>query len=773
MHERRRHLAARFPLSRAASWLALAISASVVAAADAPRGTDLEAVPDPAPPPSFVETLTVTATSTPRAVEDTAATVGIVSRRQIEETLAGDSRDLVVFEPGVVVEGSPARIGLSGFSIRGIGGNRVATRVDGVPLPEQFVFGPLAAPRASIDPEALASVEILRSAGSALYGSDALGGVVSLVTRDPSDYLGDRATYYGGRVGWDGRAEESTVAATAAGARGRWSGALTLEERDGGPARNQGTVRTEDDGRTAPNPLDRQAIAALGKIVFDARADWRLRLSAELHRTDTEGEVFTSRTVQDLGRQMGPGVTYTLATEDFDVDDAVSRDRLSLESIAQPEVALADTFIARLYVQQSRTDQRVLERVRTTRGGGPFGPLRSTLAQRDGLFRFDQDTAGGELQAKRQLGFAGAAHLVTYGVAFSRDRFDQLRDREDTDPATGAVLPSSAAYPTKYFPRSKVDELGVYLQDEIELLAGRLRLVPGVRYDRAVLDAEEGDAVFLAGNPGAKPPTGAEHAAVSPRFGAVVALSSSWNLFAQYARGFRTPPYSEVNVGFTNFTSGYTTLPNPDLDPETSDNLELGLRGGFGPGSASLTLFDNRFADFIQQVSLGRNTASGLVEYQSRNVGRARIRGLEVAGDARLGQAWTFRGAAAWIEGEDRDRGVPLNSVPPPRLVVGASYRPARPWRASLVASYLFAKSESDVDTTAVAQFATPSAVVIDATAGIDVGSHLVVEAGVFNLLDETYWEWGDVQGLSRTSPVLDRYTSPGRSAAAHLRFRF
>jgi hemoglobin/transferrin/lactoferrin receptor protein len=774
MRDRRRHLVARLRPSRgAASWLASLVLAASAAAAEAPPQSSTAAASEAASPPSFVETVTVTATSTPRAIEDTAATVGVVSRRQIEETLAVDSRGLVLFEPGVLVEGSPARLGLSGFSIRGIGGNRVATRVDGVPLPEQFVFGPLAAPRASLGPESLASVEILRSAGSALYGSDALGGVVSLVTRDPSDYLGDRSTFYGGRLGWDSRADESTVAGTAAGARGRWSAALTLEGRDGGPARNQGTVRSQDDTRTAPNPLDRQARAALGKVVFDARDDWRLRLTAELHRTDTEGEVFTSRTVQDLGRQMGPGVTYTLATEDFDVDDAVSRDRVSLESIAQPEVALADTFIARLYAQQSRTDQRVLELVRTTRGGGPFGPLRSTPARRDGLFRFDQDTLGGELQAKRQLGFAGAGHLLTYGVAFSRDRFDQLRDREDTDPASGAVLPSSAAYPTKYFPRSRVDELGIYVQDEVELLAGRLRVVPGLRYDRAALDADEDDAIFLAGNPGSQPAADAEHAAISPRLGAVVALSTSWNLFAQYARGFRTPPYSEVNVGFTNFTSGYTTLPNPDLDPETSDNLELGLRGGFGRGSMSLTVFDNRFTDFIQQVSLGRNPATGLVEYQARNVGRARIGGLELAGDARLGDAWTLRGAAAWIEGEDRDRHQPLNSVPPPRLVAGASYRPARSWHASLVATYLLAKDASDVDTTTVAQLATPAALVVDATAGIDVGAHLAIEAGVFNLLDETYWEWGDVQGVSRTSPVLDRYTSPGRSAAAHLRFRF
>jgi hemoglobin/transferrin/lactoferrin receptor protein len=749
--------------------------AAVLAACGAASAASAPATaPDPArdpPAPAFLETLTVSATSTPRPIGETAATVGVVSRRQIEETLARDARDLVLFEPGVQVESSPARFGLGGFNIRGIGGNRVATRIDGVPLPEQFAFGPLAAPRATIDVDTLESVEILRSAGSALYGSDALGGVVSLVTRDPGDYLGGDSGFLGARLGWDGRAGETSAGVTSAGARGAWSGSLAVEARDGGPTESQGAVRSEDATRTAPNPLERRSLGALGKLVFDVRDDWRLKLSAELHRTDTEGEVFTSRTVQALPPQL-PGVTHNLVTDDFDADDEVRRDRVALESVAQLEGPLAETLVGRLYAQTSRTDQRVLERVRTTRGGGPFGPLRSTVANRDGLFRFDQDSLGAELQAKKGLGRGAFEHLLTYGVAWSRDRFDQLRDREDTDPDTGATLPSSAAYPTRYFPASRVDELGVYLQDEIALLAGRVRLVPGVRYDRAELDVDQRDGVFLAGNPGAPVPVGATHAAFSPRVGAVAAVTSHWSAFAQYARGFRTPPHSEVNVGFTNFTSGYTTLSNPDLDPERSDNVEVGVRGGFDHGSVVLTLFDNRYEDFIEQTALGLHPATGLLELQSRNVGRARIRGVELAGDARLGEAWTLRGASSWIDAEDRVTGRPLDSVPPPRLVAGSTFRPERPWQASLVATYLLAKRASDLDP-AAPQLATPSALVVDATASIDVGSRLVLSAGVFNLLDETYWEWADVQGVAPTSTVLDRYTSPGRSLAAHARLRF
>ena len=71
------------------------------------------------------------------------------------------------------------------------------------------------------------------------------------------------------------------------------------------------------------------------------------------------------------------------------------------------------------------------------------------------------------------------------------------------------------------------------------------------------------------------------------------------------------------------------------------------------------------------------------------------------------------------------------------------------------------------------ASFATPSAWLVDATAAVHLTDAISLEAGLFNLLDETYWEWGDVQGLAAGSPVLDRYSSPGRNVAATLRLHW
>ena len=124
---------------------------------------------------------------------------------------------------GSTSKSSAAPSGLGGFNIRGVGGNRVLTRIDGVPIAEEFEFGHFEVAPYALSLESVESVEILRGAASSLYGSDALGGVVSLVTRDPADYLsGQEGLYLGVHAGWDGRDRSASTAITWAASRADW-----------------------------------------------------------------------------------------------------------------------------------------------------------------------------------------------------------------------------------------------------------------------------------------------------------------------------------------------------------------------------------------------------------------------------------------------------------------------------------------------------------------------------------------------------------------------
>jgi len=728
---------------------------------DAPR-LEEQAVParEPRAPMRVTESVTVVATGTAEQVRNSPVPVTVVGTGEIQRQLMSDTKDLVRWIPGVYVANDSTRYGLNGFNIRGIGGNRVQTQVDGVRTAEQFDFGPVSVTQYALDLEALKSVEVVRSAGSALYGSDALGGVVSYLTKDPGDYLAEsgRSTYVGGKVGYDGRRAEFGGTLAAAIESGRFQVSLFGARRDGTEVSNKGTVETESSTRTAPNPQQRRATNVLGKVVYRIGEGNDLKLSGEWFDGRTKTEVYSSQgtTTAGASRTTVSGVRG---------DDQQERFRIGLEQNWRLSSALVDEIAWHASFQKDQTEQDQYENRLTV------SPTATTQILRSGLVTWDQQGSNANFRLKKKLGNGGFSQTLTLGGAWAQDDFDMLRNRMDVNGSTGALAPSfPLVYPTKYFPKSISTSLGLFFQDEISISDGLVRVTPGIRWDRYALDADENDATYLSGNAGIEPPVDMNDSALSPRVGLVVRITKPLSAYAQYAEGFRAPAYSNVNNGFTNVASGYTTLPNPGLRPEYSHNLELGLRTTLSGIEGSIGVFDNRYEDFIEIVSTGVNPSTGLLEFQAQNVTSARIRGVEAAVSAWLGR-WSARATYAYIDGENSDTAQPLNSIPPNRLVLGVGWS-SRTGRAGAEVAGTIVAARGAIDATSVAQFRPPAYAVVDLTAFYDLTDALSVQAGVLNLLDEKYWTWSDVQGVSASSPVLDRYTSPGRSMSLALRWR-
>lgn len=149
----------------------------------------------------------------------------------------------------------------------------------------------------------------------------------------------------------------------------------------------------------------------------------------------------------------------------------------------------------------------------------------------------------------------------------SRTRTRQKRDGLRIFPLTGVETPAMLpdVFPVRDFPNSTTTTAALYVQDEIIFGDGGFRLVPAVRVDHYRLEPEV-DAIFAGDNPDFVAVDLTE-TQVSPKLGAVWHFSGDWSLFGGYARGFRAPPYSDVNIGFTNAMFGYTAIANPDLRP--------------------------------------------------------------------------------------------------------------------------------------------------------------------------------------------------------------
>ena len=156
-----------------------------------------------------VPEVVVTASKRPQSFMETPASVSVVSARQIEQQNFVELDDMLEFTPGVNIMGGQINIrGSSGYS-RGAG-SRVQFLVDGVPmLPGDS--GDIKWD--ALPPNEIERVEIVKGASSSLYGSNALGGVINVITKDPSDkpFTGVRGTFglygepYFSEYDWTGR----------------------------------------------------------------------------------------------------------------------------------------------------------------------------------------------------------------------------------------------------------------------------------------------------------------------------------------------------------------------------------------------------------------------------------------------------------------------------------------------------------------------------------------------------------------------------------------
>ncbi len=726
-------------LLAAALWLALP---------QARAASDAEA--DAASTRSF-DRVQVTATRNERAIVDVPATVDVIDREQMDTQIARDIKDLVRYEPGVSVTSSAGRFGLGGFRIRGLDGNRVQIMTDGIPVPKAFAIGSYSnANRDFVDVDTLKRVEIVRGPASSLYGSDALGGVVAFVTKDPADYLKDgKASYFGLKFGYAGESKGLFAGITGAFGGERWSGLVNLNHHQGQETGNKGGNRSADNTRTAANPQDYNGRSLLTKLVYAPSQTQRFKLTVE------GNDDYTNTDVLSLVGNVTSGVT----TRAMQGRDHQTRARVALShELDALDRGFADSLSWQLYRQDSETTQRTWE-------------TRSNSTARHREFNYDQRVHGLQLVLRKALQSGSVEHALTYGFDGAWTDIHQKRDGYQTNLLTGAttntMLPD--VFPVRDFPVSKTTELGLYAQDEMTLADGRVSLVPGVRVDHYELRPHV-DGIFAEDNPGVAV-ADLSKTSVSPKLGLVWRFADQWSLFAGYAHGFRSPPFNDVNLGFTNLLFGYTAIPNPDLKPETSDGIELGVRY-LGPAVyASLSGYYNDYKDFIESSRYVGINDQGLMVFQSQNVSDARIHGAEFkagvdfgALDPALAGVW-LRGSAAWSRGQNKTEDVPLDSIDPLRGMLGLGYD-REAWGVELAGTFARRK-----DRVSDAGYFRPGGYgVVDLLAHWDFAPGARINAGVYNLGDRKYFDWAGVPtGLLATSAVIDRYSSPGRTASVSV----
>ena len=681
------------------------------------------------------------------------------------------------------------------INIRGLDGNRVLTRVDGIRLPwlddgARGVKGGLNA----IDFNALSSLDIVRSADSAAAGSGALGGSAELHTLGPDDLLKD-GQHFGALVKGDYDSSDTSRAANAALAgqlAENTSWLLQAGIRKGHELDNRADTGGYGDARDKPSPENYTQRSLMLKLQQRIDGGHRFGLTGELFHYDSEA---------DSKSQQGPDTSYVIGGNT--ASETVKRKRISLDYEYQAPITggLIDSAKAMLYWQRLQLDQG-LDGIRSRDGraniipGDPFGyGYPSGPYGRDNSIQETLFGVSGEVSRH----FDGAiSQTLTIGGEWMGNRTEQYSGGYDNCPAVLPPMPPTIPFGPRScemlhtnqadMPRIKGSQWAIWAKDELSFADGRYSLTPSLRYDHYEQKPQNTDGYTSNPNAGALPPS-SSGGRFSPSLLGTWKVQEQITLYAQYAYGYRAPSATEL---YTNYGAPGTYLRagNPNLKPESSRGWELGARLGDDDLGGAISFFDTRYQNFIDtQVPLTAGSPQWQDQWTGQypmgvtaatNRARVRIYGAEASAHWQMTPHWRTWGSVAWTVGKDQSTGQYLNSVPPFKAILGVGYDRSE-WGASAVWTLAAARHKVEYpDATTDAphpDFQTPGYGVVDLMAYWKPAAvkGLQLRAGIFNLFDKKYWEAINVPtaGAAALPHPVDWYTEPGRSVRMSITYQY
>lgn len=664
---------------------------------------------------SQFDEVVVSATRTNQTIENTAASVTVISDKEIEENLAKSIEEVLEYTPGVTMNSSP-RQGAQTINIRGMEGKRVKILVDGSSQPGSFEgsFSFINSSAITIDPDMLKSVEIVKGAASSLHGSDAIGGVVAFETKDPSDFLKDGEDIGGqAKLAYSSEDKSFSEHVALANRFGDLETLVAFTRRDGEELQNFSDRNNLQD--YAIDSQDTSANNLLVKLQYQMDDNHRVEFLAELIQDTVDSDIHHSSHPSYTG------------------EDETKQNRFAIKHIWFADTAIADTVTSKIsYI--SKDENGITKRFKpagTDRAGNPTAPNNQT---KDYVYTEDK------VEIESQLDKEMNNHYLVYGLSYTKSDISNTNMEYNSDPATDDKI-------YIYTPDAKEQKFGFFLQDEIALANDKIVVTPGIRFDHFSTDPGDNTGEDLKKF---------SDSAVTGRIGATYKATQSGTAFAQVSQGFRAPSFDELYYTYDNPAHGYVNDPNPNLKSETSLSYELGYRHRTQATSSEFAIYYSDYDKFIEQVVT--DETGRLTHHSYVNIESAVIKGIEFSNQmlwnelvgAPDGLSTNF--VASYTEGED-GKGNALNSVNPWNAVLAFNFdAPSTNWGTSLKLNYTADKSLSDINTDknnggTEGQVELPSATVVDLTAYYKPISDMTIRAGIFNLTDKEYYRWNDVRG--------------------------
>ncbi len=618
--------------------------------------------------------------------------------------------------------------------IRGLKANKLLLLVDGIRLNNATYRGGNHQYLNTVDAQALERVEVVHGPVSALYGSDALGGAVNVITRSPQFHHQAGLAWRGSLAGMISTADHTQTSHLGLSAsHARWGAVFDASIKSFGDVTrgvNGGGLlmqRLANDARVSRRLLETQT--PQGYDSFDLSGKLGIKLSETLQLT----------AAHQSNRQH--------AVPRYDVYEAQTD---SLWQYAPQErdlsyAALQSSARNFWFDLAAVTLSRHRQFERRKRQG--FG---SSAENRD---QYETVTFGALAQFNKII---AARHFLVYGCELYLDKVATLSTQRHT--ISGVISPRNPIYPDG----SAFTNFGMYAQAEFAL-APRWMVIAGARFSAFRLRAPFAPELKLE-TVTQKP------SALTGNVGTRFDLAEGIGLVANVAQGFRAPNLDDLSRLGRARGDLIFEIPNPDLKPETLLGLDAGIKLNFERMQANVIGYYNALANILARrpASIAGlpyviDEGDTVAVFQKSNAGRAYTTGFEIETEIALTARLTLRGNLSYAYGQNKTDHEPLAAIPPLHGLVGLRFERRQFWtelysRFAAAQNRLAAEDKQDLR---IPEGGTPGWFTLNLRAGMSVSTHWDFKIGLANVLDRNYRE--HVSG----------FNAPGRNFIAGAEAKF
>ena len=665
----------------------------------------------------FLAPLVVTASRFGQAAENVPYTAQSIDLTTLRENQHRSLPEALQFTPGVLVQKTAHGHG-SPF-IRGFTGRQNLLLVDGVRLNNStYRSGPVQY-WSTVDPLSIQRIELIKSQGSVLFGSDAVGGTLNAFTKF-SDFRAKKSgeAYTAGSAAYEYRSS----------GQGSHVGRL---ETEAGVGENFGVwlgVSAKDFGDIEDSAVGRMNGTGYPEQGLDFRADFAISPDSTLtlaHQYLNQDAISRwHRTLANPGwnhdgHLAAPG---RWTANDYDQERSLSYLRYAGTS---PQQAAFITRWNATLSYQTTADSEFQNR----------NPAEDSLRQSN----IDLATSGIDLTLESDLG----PGTLVYGFDFYHDEINSSGSRNNR---AGTAFKESLPIADD----SNYDLFGVFSQYQWKPVE-RLEITPGIRYTLA--EASLGRFYDASGTLQRNESQTWDSLVGTLR--GIYHIDPQLSLFSGISQAFRAPNLDDL-TGNLSAKSGATALGSTDLDSEEFITYEIGTRHQTATTSLEASIF---YTDVDQLISAVPTTL-GASSTVATNASQGYIYGAELQAAWRFHTQWTLTGFAAWQDGRTETPdfiGGPISDKPMTRLLplTGSlalrwTCESAKYW---IEGRLLGATKEDRI--TAVDQAAdsqriptggTPDYLVASLRAGWEIHENLSLTCGIENLSDQDHRKHGSGQ---------------------------